>query len=430
MKPLNTICPICFCCLCNILLIRKLKLKSIYMKKTVYAAALFAAFLMGTAMYAQTPLSNKKDGGYKFEVIKTIDATEVQNQNRTGTCWSFSALSFYESELIRMGKGKINLSEMFVVRNAYLAKAEYFVRFNGKHNFGPGGAFHDIPFVLERFGIVPEEVYKGLNYGEDKHNHAELDALLDAMVNVVVKNPQKKLTPAWKTAVAGVLDAYLGKVPEKFTHDGKEYTPKTYAQSLGLNMNDYISITSFSHHPFYSQFALEIPDNWNMGRSYNVPLNEFMAIMEYAASNGYGIAWGADVSEKGFSFRDGLAIVPEDESSIIKKGEDNKQFNDAGAQKISSAFDAPVKEKTITQEMRQAAFDNFETTDDHGMHITGIVKDQNGTKYFLVKNSWGKANDCDGYFFASMPYVQYKTINFIVHKDGIPKDMKAKLGIK
>ncbi|MCG9911220.1 MAG: C1 family peptidase [Flavobacteriales bacterium] len=400
------------------------------MKLFSASALLFSALFTFQALHAQTPLTNKKDGGYKFEVIKAIDATDVQNQNRTGTCWSFSALSFYESELIRLGKGKINLSEMYVVRKAYEAKADFFVRFNGKHNFGPGGAFHDIPYVLERFGIVPEELYKGLNYGDDKHNHAELDAMLEAMMQVVVKNPQKKLTPAWRKAVAGVLDAYLGAEPEKFTYQGKEYTPQSYAKSLGLNMGDYISITSFTHHPFYTQFALEIPDNWNLGRSYNVPLNEFTAIMEHAVTNGFGIAWGADVSEKGFSFRDGLAIVPEDESTILKKGEDSKHFNDAGAVKVSSAFDAPVKEKTITQEMRQAAFDSYETTDDHGMHITGLVKDQNGNKYFFVKNSWGKANDCDGYFFASMPYVQFKTINFIVHKDGIPKDIKNKLGIK
>lgn len=399
------------------------------MKKLVASVAMFAS-LAGITAHAQQTMTNKKDGDYHFTVIKAIDATDVQNQNRTGTCWSFSALSFYESELLRLGKGKVNLSEMFVVRNAYLSKAEYFVRFNGKHNFGPGGAFHDIPFVLEHYGMVPEEAYKGLNYGEEKHNHAELDALLEAMVNVIVKNPQKKLTPAWRNAVAGVLDAYLGAVPQKFTYQGKEYTPQSYGQSLGLNMNDYVSITSYTHHPFYTQFALEIPDNWNMGRSYNVPLKELTEIMEYAVTNGYGIAWGADVSEKGFSFRDGLAIVPEDESTITKKGEDNKHFSDAGAVKVSSAFDAPVKEKTITQEMRQTAFDNFETTDDHGMHITGLVKDQNGNKYFLVKNSWGKANDCDGYFFASLPYVQYKTMNYIVHKDGIPKEIKAKLGIK
>lgn len=400
------------------------------MKKIVVSIALFTAMAGITASAQTTPLTNKKDGGYHFSVIKAIDATDVQNQNRTGTCWSFSALSFYESELIRLGKGKVNLSEMFVVRNAYLAKAEYFVRFNGKHNFGPGGAFHDIPYVVEHFGLVPEEAYKGLNYGEEKHNHAELDALLEAMVNVVVKNPQKKLTPSWKNAIAGVLDAYLGQTPQKFTYQGKEYTPQTYAASLGLNMSDYVSITSYTHHPFYKPFALEIPDNWNMGQSYNVPLNEFTDIMEHAVTNGYGIAWGADVSEKGFSFSNGLAIVPEDESTIIKKGEDNKHFSDAGAVKVSSAFDEPVAERTITQDMRQKAFDNFETTDDHGMHITGLVKDQNGKKYFLVKNSWGTANDCDGYFFASLPYVQYKTMNYIVHKDAIPKEIKAKLGIK
>lgn len=398
--------------------------------KKIYSGILFLALSANIGAYAQVPLTNKKDGGYKFEVIKAIDATDVQNQNRTGTCWSFSALSFYESELLRLGKGKVNLSEMFVVRHSYFDKALYFVRFNGKHNFGAGGAFHDIPFVINRYGIVPEEIYKGLNYGEDKHNHSELDGLLEAMVNVIVKNPQKKLTPAWQPAINGVLDAYLGKLPEKFTHQGKEYTPLTYAASLGLKMDDYVSLTSFTHHPFYSHFALEIPDNWNLGQSYNLPIDELMTTMESAVTNGYGIAWASDVSEKGFSFRDGLAITPEDESTIIKKGQDNKHFSDAGAEKISSAFDTPVKERWVSQKERQEAFDNFETTDDHGMHITGLVKDQNGNKYFLVKNSWGTANDCDGYFFASFPYVRYKTMNIIVHKDAIPVAIKNKLGIK
>ena len=262
------------------------------------------------------------------------------------------------------------------------------------------------------------------------HNHAELVSLLQAMVKVIVSNPQKKLTTAWLPAINGVLDAYLGKVPQEFTYQGKKYTPQSFAKFIGLNMDDYVSITSYTHHPFYTQFALEIPDNWSLGTSYNVPLDEFMNIMENAVMNGFGVAWGADVSEKGFAFREGLAILPEDESTINIKGRDNKHFNDAGAEKISSAFDAPVKERVVTQEERQQAFDNYETQDDHGMHITGIVKDQNGAKYFVVKNSWGTANDCQGYFYASFPYVRHKSISYVIHKDALSKEMKTKLGIK
>jgi bleomycin hydrolase len=392
-----------------------------------------AVFIMaGTAMYAQetAKMSNKKDGGYHFTVIKDIEATEVQNQGRTGTCWSFSSLSFFESELLRMKKGKHNLSEMYIARKAYEEKAANYVRMHGNFNFGPGGAFHDIPYVAKKFGLMPEEAYKGLNYGTDVHNHAEMDAILQAVVKEVVKNPQGKLTPAWKKAVSGILDAYLGEVPSDFTYNGKKYTPESFAKELGLDMDDYVLVTSFTHHPFYEQFVLEVPDNWALQSCYNVPLDEMMKIAEHAVSNGYGVAWASDVSEKGFSFRDGLAIVPEDESTIQVRGRDNSNFSDAGAQKVSSAFDAPVKEKNITQEMRQEGFDNYQTQDDHGMHFTGLVKDQIGTKYFIVKNSWGKGNDCDGYFYASEAYFKYKTTNIMLHKDGIPKDMRKKLGIK
>jgi bleomycin hydrolase len=393
----------------------------------------FAIFIMaGTAVNAQetAKMSNKKDGGYHFTVIKDIEATEVQNQGRTGTCWSFSSLSFFESELLRMKKGKHNLSEMYIARKAYEEKAVNYVRMHGNFNFGPGGAFHDIPYVAKKFGLMPEEAYKGLNYGTDVHNHAEMDAVLSAVVKELVKNPQGKLTPSWKKAISGILDAYLGAVPEKFNYNGKEYTPQSFAKELGLDMDEYVLISSFTHHPFYGQFVLEVPDNWALQSCYNVPLNEMMEIAEHAVSNGYGVAWASDVSEKGFSFRDGLAIVPEDESTIQVRGRDNAQFNDAGAQKVSSAFDAPVKERNITQELRQEAFDNYLTQDDHGMHFTGLVKDQIGTKYFIVKNSWGKGNDCDGYFYASEAYFKFKTTNIMLHKDAVPKDMRKKLGIK
>ena len=379
---------------------------------------------------AQDTLKNREDGGYYFTVLKNLDANPVENQNRTGTCWSFSTLSYLESELIRMGKGKHILSEMFIVRKAYEDKAVNYVRMHGNFNFGPGGAFHDIPHVIGRYGIVPQVEYIGREYGGDVHNHAELDDIMKATVDVVVKNPQKKLTPSWKKAVGGILDAYLGEVPEKFTYEGKEYTPRSYADELGLNMEDYVSLTSYTHHPFYTQFNLEIPDNWAFGLSYNVPLDDITRVMDHAINNGYTFAWGADVSEKGFSFKNGLAILPVDEETIKVKGKDNKHFSDAGADKIASAFDEPVEEKWVTQEERQEAFDNFKTTDDHGMHVTGLVKDQEGTEYYLVKNSWGlKHNDCDGYFYASKAYARYKTMNIYLHKDALPKDLKKKLGL-
>jgi bleomycin hydrolase len=380
--------------------------------------------------------TNKEGSEYKFKVIKDLEATDVQSQGRTGTCWSFSSLSFFESEIIRLGNGKHNLSEMFIARNAYIGKAENFLRMYGTFTFGPGGAFHDIPWVIKRYGIVPEEVYKGLNYGDTIHRHAEMEDILEATVKVLAKKPQNdRLTPVWKNAYTGILDAYLGDLPDdvedfKFTYEGKEYTPKSYSKSLGLNMDDYISLTSYTHHPFYSQFVLEVQDNWAMQTGYNLPIDEFMQVMEDALKNGYTFAWGADVSEKGFNYRDALAILPEDESTIKKEGKDNKHFSDAGAAKISNAFMTPVKERNVTQEERQIAFDNQETTDDHGMHVTGLVEDQKGTKYLIVKNSWGKSNDCDGYFFASFPYVKYKTMNIQIHKDALSKAMKMKLGIK
>jgi len=381
--------------------------------------------------------TNKKGSKYQFTVIKNLDATPVENQNRTGTCWSFSSLSFMESEMIRNGHKPVNLSEMYVARNAYLGKAINYLRMYGNFNFGEGGEFHDIPWVIKNYGIVPESVYNGLNYGDKTHNHAEMEGILEAMLKVLVKKPQNgKLTKSWKKAFKGVVDAYLGEIPDKiedftFVEDGVTYNPKTYAKHLGLNMDDYIEITSYNHHPFYKPFVLEIPDNWEMKEAYNVPLDEFMDIMETAIMKGYTFAWGADISEKGFSARDALAIVPKDESTIQQKGKDDVFFNNAGAQKISNAFMQPVEEKWVTQQERQEAFDDQRTTDDHGMHITGLIKDQNGKKYFIVKNSWGtKYNQADGYFYASFPYVRYKTMDIMINKNALTKEMRKKLGIK
>lgn len=400
------------------------------MYKTISAFCL-AALSFSVQAQDTEKVTNREGSDYQFTVIHDLETTPVQSQGRTGTCWTFSALSFLESELMRMGKGKHELSEMWIARNAYYDKAINYVRMHGHFNFGPGGAFHDIPYVIRKYGIVPLSAYEGLNYGARTHNHSEMDAMLKSMVDVVIKSPQnRQLTTSWTDAINGVLDAYLGKKPENFVVDGKTYNGKSYAKELGLNMDDYVVLGSFTHHPFYEQFVLAVPDNWAFGQVYNLPVDELMEVAEYALEKGYTWAWAADVSEKGFSFRDGLAIVPEDESTIRKRGRDNKHFSDAGAEKIGDAFNQPVKEKTITQEMRQIAYDNYQTTDDHGMHVTGLVKDQAGTKYFIVKNSWGTGNFCDGYFYASEAYFKYKTMNIMLHKSALPKKLAKKLGIK
>jgi bleomycin hydrolase len=281
---------------------------------------------------------------------------------------------------------------------------------------------------MKHYGMMPDTIYPGLNYGTEKHIHAEMDAVLNSMVETVVKNPNKKLSTAWHPAVEATLSAYLGDMPEEFEFEGKKYTPKSYQEELGLNPDDYVAITSFTHHPYYTQFPIAVADNWLWKSFYNVTLDEMVEVMDNALTNGYSIAWASDVSEKGFSFRDRLAIVPEDFNNIKVVGKDNRNFSDAGAKKESSAFDAPVQELEITAENRQAAYDNQETTDDHGMHITGMATDQNGTKYYIVKNSWGTKYS-DGYFFASEAYVRYKTVNILVHKDAVPKALRKKLGI-
>ena len=404
-----------------------------YFRKSLANAAFTAAFSLlalgsvSAQVGVNTELRNKKDGGYIFNIVKSVEATPVQNQNNTGTCWSFSALSFFESELIRMKKGQHNLSEMYIVRHAYMQKAINYVRMHGHFNFGAGGAFHDIPLVIRQFGIVPEEVYQGKAYGSPTHDHSEMDEILSSIVKVVVKNPQEKLTTSWKKAFGATLDAYLGEAPKEFQYQGKSYTPQSFAKELGLNMEDYVIITSFTHQPFYSSFVLEIPDNWALASAYNLPLDEMMQCVDNALENGFGVAWASDVSEDGFSFSNGLAIVP-DKAAISKAGSDNKHFSDGGAEKTGSVFNAPCTELKITQEMRQIAFDNYETTDDHGMHITGIAKDQKGTKFYMVKNSWGSdRNDGKGYFFASDAFVRYKTTNFMIHKDALPKAIAKKL---
>lgn len=410
--------------------------KTFYMKKIFYAIALVGfstSFSFGQFGYSE-PSTNNVGSEYKFSKVAHLDATPVQSQGYTGTCWSFSALSFFESELIRKGnKNPDLLSEMFVVRKAYEGKAEKYIRMDGKVNFSEGGAFHDIPYVIRNYGIVPLEVYDGLNYGSEKHNHSELFAVLDGAVQGLLTNLKGSrsgsLSTAWKGAINGILDAYLGEDIKEFELKGKKYTPKSYAMAIGLNMDDYISLTSFTNHEMNKECLLEIADNWAWGKSYNVSLDDLMGASEYALKEGYSLAWGADVSEAGFSFKNGLAINPVDDETIEVSGSDNKNFSDAGADKKSNAFKTPVEEVKVTAEIRQEGYDNKTTTDDHGMHIVGMYKDQKGTKYFLVKNSWGTGNYPEGYLYVSESYFKWKTINVYVHKDGLSKEMKKKLGL-
>lgn len=378
---------------------------------------------------AQDTLTNKTGSRYRFTQVYNLAGTAVKDQCKTATCWSFSTLSLLESELLRTGKGNHDLSEMYVVRWGYVEKAINYIRMNGKCNFEQGGEAHDIPYLISKYGIVPEEVYKGLEYGQNRHNHDEMLALLQGMMEKLKTNPGGTYSKVWIKAVEGVLDAYLGKVPEKFTYRGKEYTPKSFAQELGLNMDDYAAITSFTHHALYKPFTIEVPDNWSMQQAWNVTIDEMTNTVINALKNGYTVAWAADVSEKGFSFRDGLGIVPVNDTLVKKKGEDSRFFNDAGAARSGSAFDQPYPEKQITAELRQDDFDKQLTTDDHGMHITGMLTDQNGTRYFKVKNSWGSGNFCGGYLYVSESYFRHKTISIMLHKDGLGKKMQEKLEI-
>lgn len=392
-----------------------------------------AVFLLAFTLSAGAKGKVKvKEEGYVFTPVKELKITPVKNQNRSGTCWSYSGIGFLESELLRMGKPEYDLSEMFVVSHSFKDKADNFVRLHGKTNFAGGGSFYDVLYVLKNYGAVPQQVMEGLNYGEDMNVHGELDSFTRAYVDAVIKNPNGKLSPAWKKGFDGIVDAYLGELPQTFTYNGKEYTPESFAKELGLNADDYVSITSYTHRPFYKPFVLEIEDNWRLASSYNVPLNEMMEIMRNAVNNGYTIAWGADVSEKGFT-RDGIGVVPDIELMETSGSDQDRWVGLSQKEKdeeIKKLIAKPCKELEITQEMRQQAYDNYQTTDDHGMVIYGIAKDQNGKEFFMVKNSWGINNKYKGTWYVSDAYAAYKTMNFVVHKNAIPQAIADKLGIK
>lgn len=408
------------------------------MKRLIFAASAALLALPAGATYMQAPAQASPEvvvpdsTGFKFTDVKTVKATPVKDQNKSGTCWSFSGIGLLEDEILRKGGPETDLSEMFVVRNCYIEKAKRLMRMYGDCNFAQGGQIGDVMYVLDKYGAMPEEAYAGLNYGDKKHSHYEMAEAMEGYLKGVLRNAKKKgnhLTDAWLPGFIGILDAYLGPVPEQFTYQGKTYTPESYAASLGLVPSDYINVTSFTHHPFYEEFAVEIPDNWLQAKAVNVPMDEMRQIVDNAIENGYAVAWAADVSEGGFKWREGYAIIPEEvseenmtDSEVSKwvqlddKARDAKRFSKKG----------PQKEITVTQEMRQKHFDNWETTDDHGMVIEGIATDQEGNRYYKVKNSWDTNQLYGGYFYVSMPYFLDKTISVSLHKDGVPKSIAKK----
>ena len=394
--------------------------------KKIFGLAL--GLIMATGAMAQefTP---------EFTVVKENPITSIKNQNQAGTCWCYSSLAFIESELLRMGKGEYDFSEMFIVHNTYLDRADKAVRTHGDVSFAQGGSFYDVIYGMEAFGLVPEaEMRPGVMYGMELSNHNELTAVSNAVVDAIAKGKLRSLQSSpegemlWKKSIEAIHDIYLGERPESFTYEGKEYTPKSFYESLGLDASDYVSLTSYTHHPFYSTFALEIPDNWRWAQSYNLPIDELMEVFDNAIMEGYTIAWGSDVSEKGFT-RQGTAVLPAETTGADLQGSDMaKWLNLTEDEKKNTPM--PSTQKWCTQQERQLAYDNWETTDDHGMQIYGIAKDQNGTEYYMVKNSWGEAGTYKGLWYVTKAFVRYKTMNIVVHKNAIPKDIRKKLNIK
>ena len=391
------------------------------MKKLLISVAVFA---FAIASFAQAP-------GYEFTTVVSHKATPVKDQSSTGTCWCFATASFMESELLRMGKGEYDLSEMFIVRQKYMNQMEDNYLRRGKGNIGEGSLAHTFKNAYKQVGIVPEEAYSGLIDGNKEHNHGALSRYFKALVDANIAS--KKRTPQYYALINNLFDTYLGKLPEKFTYKGKEYTPQSFTESLGLNMDDYIELTSFTHKPYYEMFSPEVPDNWENQPMYNLPLDELIETIDYALNKGYTVCWDGDVSEQGFSFKNGVAINPQVEDVKDYSTTDRARFESMPKyQRLDEVFkfEHPYPEIAVTPEIRQEGYEKFVTTDDHLMHITGIAKDQNGTKYYITKNSWGaESNKSGGYLNMSESFVRAKTIYVMVHKDAIPKAIKTKLGL-
>lgn len=393
------------------------------------SASAFASDYQAPA--AEPQIENPDSTGFKFTDVKINKTGSVKDQNKSGTCWAFSGLSTLEDNVMRKGGPELDLSEMFVVRNAYIDKAKKFMRMNGTINFAQGGSWGDVLNMTSLYGAMPEEAYSGLNYGEDKHSHYEMADALEAYLRAVLSRgtKNKKLTTAWLPGFIGILDAYLGKVPENFTYNGKTYTPAQWAKEMGLEPENFVNITSYTHHPFYENFILEIPDNWAWTESMNVPMEDMQRIVDNALEKGWTVMWAADVSEGGFKWNKGYALLPEDKNQKdMTDTELSRWVKLSDKDRESSKFDikGPVKEKNVTQESRQKTFDNFETTDDHGMVIVGTAVDQEGNKYYKVKNSWDTNQLYDGFLYVSMPFFLEKTLGVGVHNDAIPADIRKK----
>lgn len=401
------------------------------MKLTKYLLLLFISLLAVSVTFGQ--MRGDKRDDFRFTDLILIPSTPVKDQHQTGTCWSFAGMSLLESEMMRQRGKTIELSPMHIVYHTYLTKADRFLRMHGKTNFSEGGAFHDVTNIVRKYGIIPLEVYSGLKYGEEKHSHGELEGILKAQVEALVKNTQRKLSPAWRESFQKSVESYLGPYPELFEYEGETYSPVSFAREVvGLNMDDYVELTSFTHHPFYEKFILEIPDNWSWDALYNLPLEELMEVIDYALTNGFSLGWAADVSERGFMTSNrGVAVIPYRDISGMPESELKQWQALTNRQQEDELYrqSGPMEEAKITQEQRQLAFDNFQTTDDHGMHIIGLAVDQEGNRFYKVKNSWGEYNLYNGYFYASRAYMEYKTIYFMVHKDGIPASIRKKLDL-
>lgn len=362
--------------------------------------------------------SDKSKESFKFSDVINLSNTSIKNQGSSGTCWSYSGNSFLESEMIRIGRQPVELSQIFTARNAYVEKGINYVRMHGAVTLGDGGSLHDVTNMLKKYGAVPQEIYTGLNYGTTKNKFAEMAALTEGLLVAAVKNPNGELTPNWIKAYEAVIDSYLGQVPQNFNYKGKNFTPQSFAKEVvGLNPDDYIEFSSYSNAPYYSKTMLMVPDNWSFDLIYNVRLNDLTDIIDNALKNGYTVAWATDVSEKSFSWKNGIAYVP------------TKKVDDMTPEEKENMFNGPMPEMEITEELRQKAFDNYQTTDDHGMHIVGLSKDQDGKEYYIVKNSWGTANDYKGYLYVTKNYIKYKTTALMVNKGAIPAGIAKKMGI-
>jgi bleomycin hydrolase len=385
---------------------------------------LSASILLGQVAMAQDNLinavsknsSDASKASFQFSAIYDIENTSIKNQGSSGTCWSYSGKSFLESEMIKKGKKPIEISQIYTARNAYIEKAKQYVRMHGHLDFGQGGCFHDVTNMLNKYGALPRMAYTGLQNDASKNNFGEFFPMLENMLKEVVKNPRKNIDPSWQKAFTGILDAYLGDVPKSFNYNGKIHTPQSFAkEEIGIDANDYIEVSSLKDHPWYSQFVLPIPDNWAFNQVYNFKLTDMTEAIDHALKNGYSVAWGGDVSEKSFSWKNGVAFVADKATLEL----DAKEL-----------FNGPKTEPEITDDMRQLAFDAQTTTDDHGMHIVGLYKDQNGKEYYKIKNSWDANNDYKGYLYMTKAYVQYKTTALMFNKNALTKAILNKINLK